>query len=48
MDAESKIKKENSTSFMKNIAMLMIAQIAIKLMGFIYRVVLVNVVRRCR
>ena len=36
MGAQDKIKKEKSTSFMKNVAMLMIAQIVIKILGFIY------------
>lgn len=43
MSAEEKIKKENKTSFMKNVAMLMLAQILIKVLGFIYRLVIVNV-----
>ncbi len=43
MGAEEKIKKENKTSFMKNVAMLMLAQILIKVLGFIYRLVIVNV-----
>lgn len=43
MEAEEKIKKENKTSFMKNVAMLMLAQILIKVLGFIYRLVIVNV-----
>lgn len=43
MGAEDKIKKEKGTSFMKNVAMLMIAQIVIKILGFIYRLVIINV-----
>lgn len=43
MSAEEKIKKENKTSFMKNVAMLMLAQILIKVLGFTYRLVIVNV-----
>ncbi len=43
MGAEEKIKKEYKTSFMKNVAMLMAAQILIKILGFIYRLVIVNV-----
>ena len=43
MGSEEKIKKENKTSFMKNVAMLMLAQILIKVLGFIYRLVIVNV-----
>ena len=37
MKAQEKMKKENSSSFMKNVAMLMIAQILIKILGFVYR-----------
>lgn len=43
MEAQEKIKKEKSTSFMKNVAMLMIAQILIKVLGFVYRLVIINV-----
>lgn len=43
MEAEDKIKKERKTSFMKNVAMLMIAQILIKILGFIYRLVIINI-----
>ncbi len=43
MDAKEKVKKENKTSFMKNVAMLMLAQILIKVLGFIYRLVIVNI-----
>jgi stage V sporulation protein B len=43
VEKESKIKKENKTSFMKNVLMLMVAQIAIKLLGFVYRLVIINV-----
>lgn len=43
MEAQEKIKKEKSTSFMKNVAMLMIAQILIKILGFVYRLVIINV-----
>lgn len=43
METQSKIKKEKSTSFMKNVAMLMIAQIVIKILGFVYRLVIINV-----
>ena len=32
MEAQDKIKKEKNTSFMKNVAMLMIAQIVIKIL----------------
>lgn len=43
MKAEDKVKKEKETSFMKNVAMLMIAQILIKILGFLYRLVIINV-----
>jgi len=43
MKAEDKVIKEKGTSFMKNVAMLMIAQIIIKLLGFAYRLVILNV-----
>lgn len=43
MGVEEKIKKEKSTSFMKNVAMLMLAQVVIKILGFIYRLVIINV-----
>ena len=43
MEAQDKIKKEKGTSFMKNVAMLMIAQIVIKILGFVYRLVIINV-----
>ena len=43
MEAQEKIKKEKGTSFMKNVAMLMIAQIVIKILGFVYRLVIINV-----
>lgn len=43
MEKVEKIKKEKSTSFMKNVAMLMIAQILIKVLGFVYRLVIINI-----
>lgn len=43
MEAQERIKKEKSTSFMKNVAMLMVAQILIKVLGFVYRLVIINV-----
>lgn len=43
MKAEDKVRKEKGTSFMKNVAMLMIAQILIKVLGFVYRLVIINV-----
>ncbi len=38
----SKLKKENKTSFLKNVAMLMFSQIVVKLLGLVYRVVIVD------
>ena len=43
MGKVDKIKKEKNTSFMKNVAMLMLAQIVIKILGFVYRLVIINV-----
>ncbi len=43
MEAQDKIKKEKGTSFMKNVAMLMAAQILIKILGFVYRLVIINI-----
>lgn len=43
MELKNRIKKEKSTSFMKNVAMLMAAQILIKVLGFVYRLVIINV-----
>lgn len=39
------MKKNNkkSTSFMKNVLMLMVAQLVIKLLGFVYRLVIINI-----
>ncbi len=41
METQDKTKK--NSSFMKNVAMLMIAQILIKILGFVYRLVIINV-----
>lgn len=43
MDIKEKIEKENKTSFMENVLMLMIAQVVIKILGFIYKIVIINV-----
>lgn len=43
MDINEKIEKENKTSFMENVLMLMIAQIIIKILGFIYKIIIINV-----
>ena len=37
------VKKKKQTSFMKNVLMLMVAQVAIKILGFLYRLVIVNI-----
>lgn len=39
----SKLKKENKASFLQNVLMLMFSQVVIKLLGLIYRVVIVDV-----
>ena len=39
----SKLKKENKASFLQNILMLMFSQVIIKVLGLVYRVVIVNV-----
>ena len=39
----SKLKKENKVSFLQNILMLMFSQVVIKVLGLIYRVVIVDV-----
>ena len=39
-----KVKKQKKQiSFMKNVLMLMIAQVAIKVLGFLYRLVIINI-----
>ncbi len=43
MKSKDIIKKEKATSFMKNVAMLMFAQILIKILGFAYRLVIINI-----
>lgn len=40
---EEKKKKKKQVSFMKNVLILMVAQVAIKLLGFIYRLVIINI-----
>lgn len=39
----SKLKKENKTSFIQNILMLMFSQVIIKVLGLIYKVIIVDV-----
>lgn len=36
-------KKKKSVSFMKNVLMLMVAQVAIKILGFVYRLIIINI-----
>ena len=36
-------KKKRQVSFMKNVLMLMVAQVAIKVLGFLYRLVIINI-----
>lgn len=43
MNNKSHLKKENTTSFLKNVLMLMFSQVAVKALGLIYRVVIVDV-----
>ena len=38
-----KVKKKKSGSFMKNVLMLMVAQVIIKILGFLYRLVIINI-----
>lgn len=38
-----KVKKKKTASFMKNVLMLMIAQVLIKILGFVYRLVIINI-----
>jgi stage V sporulation protein B len=42
LEAEESIKKDKMPSFMKNVLMLMIAQVAVKLLGFIYRIIIMK------
>ena len=41
MEEIKKTKKQ--VSFMKNVLMLMIAQVAIKILGFLYKLVIINI-----
>ena len=43
MNKNSRLKRENTTSFLKNVLMLMFSQVAVKALGLIYRVVIVDV-----
>ncbi len=40
--SSSKLKKENKTSFLKNVAMLMFSQVVVKVLGLVYRVAIVD------
>ena len=40
--SSSKLKKENTASFLKNIMMLMFSQVVVKLLGLVYRVAIVD------
>ena len=40
---KSKLKSENSTSFLKNILMLMFSQVVVKVLGLLYKVIIVDV-----
>jgi len=42
LESESSLKKEKNTSFMKNVLMLIIAQVIIKIFGFIYRIIIMG------
>jgi len=37
------VKKKKQVSFMKNVLMLMVAQVLIKILGFVYRLVIINI-----
>ena len=43
MNMKSHLKRENKTSFLKNVLMLMFSQVAVKVLGLLYRVVIVDV-----
>ena len=43
MEINEKMKKEHTTSFMKNVLMLILAQVVIKILGFLYRLIIINV-----
>lgn len=40
--AKSRLQKENNTSFLKNVMMLMIAQVLVKVLGLVYRILIVG------
>ncbi len=41
--AKSRLQKENNTSFLKNVMMLMAAQVLVKVLGLVYRILIVDV-----
>ncbi len=40
--SSSKLKKENKTSFLKNVLMLMFSQVVVKVLGLVYRIAIVD------
>lgn len=40
--AKSRLEKENNTSFLKNVMMLMVAQVLVKVLGLVYRILIVG------
>ena len=40
--AKTRLQKENNTSFLKNVLMLMVAQVAVKVLGLVYRILIVD------
>lgn len=41
--AKTRLQKENNTSFIKNVMMLMVAQVLVKVLGLVYRILIVDV-----
>ncbi len=41
--AKNRLQKENNTSFLKNVMMLMVAQVLVKVLGLVYRILIVDV-----
>lgn len=40
--AKSRLQRENNTSFLKNVMMLMVAQVLVKVLGLVYRILIVG------
>ena len=40
--AKTRLQKENNTSFLKNVLMLMVAQVLVKVLGLVYRILIVD------